>query len=106
MSAQNATVRKVTISLPVSLIEFADSEAARPNISRSRLIARALSEIRAAEEKRLAAEGYQFYFTSFRIPGLHPPSRPELAPCGRIYADRTQLDAGDRCDVRQRCAND
>jgi metal-responsive CopG/Arc/MetJ family transcriptional regulator len=58
----NATsVRKITISLPDNLVEFADREAARLNISRSGLIAQALSEINAEEEERLAAEGYQFY---------------------------------------------
>ena len=56
-----ATSRKVTISLPHNLVEFADREAARLNISRSRVIARALSEIKAEEEERLAAEGYRFY---------------------------------------------
>jgi hypothetical protein len=43
------------------LVEFADREAARQNISRSLLIARALSKIKVAEEERLAAEGYRFY---------------------------------------------
>jgi metal-responsive CopG/Arc/MetJ family transcriptional regulator len=61
MSVGTPPVRKITISLPASLIEFADREAARLNISRSRLIARALSEIKASEEERLAAEGYRFY---------------------------------------------
>ena len=61
MSAQTPPVRKVTISLPVSLVDFADHEADRLNISRSRLIAHALSEIQTAEEERLAAEGYRFY---------------------------------------------
>lgn len=61
MSAETAPVRKVTVSLPVSLSDFADREAARLNISRSRLIARASSGIKAAEEERLAAEGYRFY---------------------------------------------
>ena len=61
MSAETSLVRKVTISLPVSLVDFADHEAARLNISRSRLIARALSEIQAAEEEQLATEGYRFY---------------------------------------------
>ena len=61
MSPKTAPVRKVTVSLPVSLVDFADREAARLNISRSRLIARALSDIKAVEEEQLAAEGYRFY---------------------------------------------
>jgi metal-responsive CopG/Arc/MetJ family transcriptional regulator len=61
MPANATSVRKITISLPDNLVEFADRKAARLNISRSRLIAQALSEIKAEEEERLAAEGYQFY---------------------------------------------
>ena len=61
MSVKTPPIRKITISLPAGLVEFADREAARLNISRSRLIARVLSEIKAAEEERLAAEGYSFY---------------------------------------------
>lgn len=61
MTTEVSLVRKITISLPSTLVEFADREAARLSISRSRVIARALSEIKAEEEERLAAEGYQFY---------------------------------------------
>ena len=61
MSVQATPVRKITISLPDNLVEFADREAARLSISRSRLIAQALSEIKAKEEERHAAEGYRFY---------------------------------------------
>ncbi len=55
-----APVRKTTASLSVRLVDFADREAARLNISRSRLIARALSEIKAMEGEQLAAQGYRF----------------------------------------------
>ena len=61
MSAGTPPVRKITISLPGSLVEFADRKAARLNISRSRLIASALADIQALEEQQLAAEGYRFY---------------------------------------------
>jgi metal-responsive CopG/Arc/MetJ family transcriptional regulator len=61
MSVEATSVRKITISLPDNLVEFADRKAARLNTSRSRVIAQALSEIKAEEEERLAAEGYQFY---------------------------------------------
>ena len=61
MVVESASVRKITISLPDSLVEFADREAARLSISRSRVIAEALSDIKAEEEERLAAEGYRFY---------------------------------------------
>lgn len=61
MSVEATKVRKITISLPDNLVEFADREAARLSISRSRVIAQALADIRAEEEERLAAEGYRFY---------------------------------------------
>ena len=61
MAVESTSVRKITISLPDNLVEFADREAARLSISRSRVIAEALSEIKAEEEERLAAEGYRFY---------------------------------------------
>jgi metal-responsive CopG/Arc/MetJ family transcriptional regulator len=61
VSVEAKSVRKITISLPDNLVEFADREAARLSISRSRVIARALSEVKAEEEKQLAAEGYRFY---------------------------------------------
>ena len=61
MSARTPPVRKITISLPGNLVEFADRKAARLNISRSRLIARVLADIQASEEQQLAAEGYLFY---------------------------------------------
>jgi len=61
MSVKTTSIRKITISLPDSLVDFADQEAARLNVSRSRLIARVLSEARAEEEEQLAIEGYRFY---------------------------------------------
>ena len=61
MATEATPIRKVTISLPAPLVDFADREAARLNISRSGLIARALAEIQASERDKLAAEGYRFY---------------------------------------------
>ena len=54
-------MQKITIDLPDSLVQLPDREAARLCVSRSQAIAQALSEIKAGEEERLAAEGYQFY---------------------------------------------
>lgn len=61
MTGMTTAVRKVTISLPAQLADYVDREAARLRISRSRLIARALSDARVAEQQRLAVEGYLFY---------------------------------------------
>lgn len=61
MSEETTAVRKVTVSLPDSLVEFADQEAARLELTRSALIARVLAENKAAYEANLAAEGYRFY---------------------------------------------
>jgi metal-responsive CopG/Arc/MetJ family transcriptional regulator len=55
------TIRKITISLPQELVEFADLQATREKTSRSEWIARALVQCRARELERLAAEGYRFY---------------------------------------------
>jgi metal-responsive CopG/Arc/MetJ family transcriptional regulator len=56
-----ARSRKLTISLPAQLADFVEHESARLDISRSRLIAQALSEIEDTQEEQLAAEGYHFY---------------------------------------------
>lgn len=61
MSQAGAGTRKLTISLPAHLADFVECESARLNISRSRLVARALSQIKDTAEEQLAAEGYRFY---------------------------------------------
>jgi metal-responsive CopG/Arc/MetJ family transcriptional regulator len=61
MSTSNASVRKITISLPAELVEFADRQAAQTNTSRSQIISVALAHVKLLEEERLAAEGYRFY---------------------------------------------
>lgn len=61
MQSSTGPVRKVTISLPPSLLEFADRQAERLQISRSEIISHALAQAKAAEEEKLAAEGYRFY---------------------------------------------
>jgi metal-responsive CopG/Arc/MetJ family transcriptional regulator len=60
-SKTTGPVRKVTISLPQPLLEFADWRAAQTNVSRSQVIGDALLHIKELEEEKLAAEGYQFY---------------------------------------------
>lgn len=54
-------VRKLTISLPADLVEFADAQASRLQTNRSQIIGLALAESKARAEERLAAEGYLFY---------------------------------------------
>ena len=56
-----AATRKITISLPEELVQFADEQAKRTSTSRSRIIGHVLAEARERELRRLAAEGYQFY---------------------------------------------
>ena len=56
-----ATVKKVTISLPRELLRYADARAAQRAVSRSQLIAELLAQFKQQEEDALAAEGYQFY---------------------------------------------
>ena len=60
MTAQTS-IRKVTISLPANLVEYADHAAVEANVSRSQIISDALAEVKARANATLAAEGYQFY---------------------------------------------
>lgn len=55
------SLRKITVSLPSPLVEFADFLAKQSNTSRSQVIRQALAAAKAREEERLAAEGYRFY---------------------------------------------
>jgi metal-responsive CopG/Arc/MetJ family transcriptional regulator len=54
MSVEITAVRKVTVSLPEYLVDFADREAARLSLSRSGVIAHVLAESKAAYEAHLA----------------------------------------------------
>lgn len=59
--ATSETMRKITISLPEELVEFADNHARALHTSRSQVIGMALSAVKARAEERLAADGYRFY---------------------------------------------
>jgi len=61
MPGRVGTMRKITVSLPQELVEFADMVAAAMRISRSKVIADAIAAQREREEAQLAAEGYRFY---------------------------------------------
>ena len=54
-------IRKVTISLPAYLLEYADHAAIETNVSRSQIISDALAEVKARADETRAVEGYQFY---------------------------------------------
>lgn len=58
---QSVSMRKITISLPQDLVEFADRVAHQADISRSQVISQALVESQVRNEKRLAEEGYRFF---------------------------------------------
>lgn len=61
MVRRSATTDKVTVSLPESLVRYANDRAQRLGISRSQVIAEALIAQEARETEELAAEGYRFY---------------------------------------------
>ncbi|NLD72113.1 MAG: ribbon-helix-helix protein, CopG family [Chloroflexi bacterium] len=61
MSDRVVRTRKVTISLPADLVDYADEQAERMRTSRSEVITLALAERQAAEREALAAEGYRFF---------------------------------------------
>jgi metal-responsive CopG/Arc/MetJ family transcriptional regulator len=61
MSVRGPSVCKITISLPKELVQFTELEAVRLGLNRSQVISKALTQAKLMEEKRLAAEGYQFY---------------------------------------------
>ncbi len=61
MAARTGDAHKLTVSLPVRLVEYADRGAASLGTSRSAVIAAALAELQNQEEAELATEGYTFY---------------------------------------------
>lgn len=61
MYSRVSTTRKVTVSLPQELIEFADTVASTLQTSRSQVIAEAIAAQKERQEAQLAAEGYRFY---------------------------------------------
>jgi metal-responsive CopG/Arc/MetJ family transcriptional regulator len=54
-------IKKVTISLPVELLSFADSRASDQRTSRSSVISDLLERERLRQLDELAREGYEFY---------------------------------------------
>lgn len=61
MAIRTTEVHKVTISLPLGLLEYADLRAATLETSRSAVISAALAELQSREKEELAGEGYAFY---------------------------------------------
>ncbi len=58
MATSDTGYCKVTISLPCSLVEYADRMARARSISRSQVIGQALKRQEKAERDALAVEGY------------------------------------------------
>lgn len=77
MTSVHSTSRKVTISLPTHLLEYADRKAEEKGSSRSQLLAEFIAEMKAKEQQELAAEGYRFYakeateFAEVSMPAFH-----------------------------------
>jgi len=61
MTPSRPPVQKITISLPADLMAYADAQARRLGTSRSHFISLVLAQLQAADEERLAADGYRFY---------------------------------------------
>jgi hypothetical protein len=61
MPAPDKTPRRVTLTLPACLIQYADCKAAELGVSRSQVVADVLSRACTCERNDLAAEGYRFY---------------------------------------------
>jgi hypothetical protein len=61
MAARPSRTRKVTVSVPVALVEFVDAKAALTSKSRSEVISDCLTRARDLELEALAAEGYRYY---------------------------------------------
>lgn len=59
--AIQVNMRKITISLPDDLVEYADHQAEELQTNRSQVIVMALSAAKKRHEERLAVEGYRFY---------------------------------------------
>jgi hypothetical protein len=58
---RNQHIRKITISLPQHLLDYADRTATERGVSRSQLVAECIAAMAARDRDALAAEGYCFY---------------------------------------------
>lgn len=61
MESRMSEYCKVTVSLPRSLVEYADGEAARTSRSRSEVISQAIALAKTMQRDELAARGYALY---------------------------------------------
>jgi hypothetical protein len=61
MPAPKISLRKVTLSLPESLVRFADQQAGQAGINRSRFFIRVLTQAMTREQRKRAAAGYLFF---------------------------------------------
>jgi metal-responsive CopG/Arc/MetJ family transcriptional regulator len=61
MSRRSVGLQKVTLTLPLDLIQYADDRAAAVATNRSQVVGEALTELRRREEEEAAREGYAFF---------------------------------------------
>lgn len=93
ITPSNPNVCKITISVPLDLVKFADQQAVQLKTSRSQIISQALAEIKAREEERLAAEGYQFY--ALEASEFAAASAQAVAEAITPYLDRYPAEGAD-----------
>lgn len=90
---------KITVSLPDNLVDYATKKAAKLGVSRSQVIAEALTQQQVREQEELAAEGNRCYaeeareFADASVPAAAEaiddvPPRPEAKGAGRFPLDR------------------
>ena len=88
-----ASYRKITISVPADLLDYADRRAGATQRSRSEVISEALAVVQEWEREHLAEEGYRFYAgeaSEFAEGSAGAVTEALLASQGREAADASQ----------------
>jgi len=63
MPSRAAKAEKITVSMPMDLVRYANQRAITLGISRSQVIGQAVADLRSQDQAQLAQEGYLFYAT-------------------------------------------
>ena len=95
MQTRPPSVRKVTISLPPSLLEFTDRQAVQLKISRSEIISLALAQVKATETSGWPPKGIVSILRSERIRGRFkraPSRRSWTMPVSAVKIHRVEFD--------------